>query len=331
VVGDGKLTFEGADVTWEGLDKRLQKVGDRAHTVLELAVSSENVSLRELNQARSRAEQRSKNFGFEYLSYIGVQSASSKGSPPAPRLADLDSPARQVLAGETMDGNLARISELQQLLVLLKSSENELAIKSQLFRDRIIPESNFKQAWELVDFLKAEIRRKIPSVARVHAHTLLSQAEDDFRRNSQLFHDHVISENQYNLAKEKVEVLRAEMNGADPARSRLASAELGLKQAKEDFRRQSELLQQHIIPLSSYEAAKQKVDSLEMEVERLKGSLLDSEPLERLKAQLRFAERGLESLSSRYKDGVITEEDYQRAKHAVDVLREEVRKGEPAR
>ncbi len=80
VVGKDRMTFEGKETTWDELPGLLQKVPDRAHTVLEVAIPSDEVTLQHKNNAVGRAGRLSRQFGFQHLSFIGVHPLGSKGS-----------------------------------------------------------------------------------------------------------------------------------------------------------------------------------------------------------------------------------------------------------
>jgi beta-lactamase regulating signal transducer with metallopeptidase domain len=83
VVGPNKkLTFEGAETNWDGVEALLEKVPARANTVLEVAISTEDVSVREMNDAVGTASHYGRQFGFKYTSYIGVHPFGSKGTRP---------------------------------------------------------------------------------------------------------------------------------------------------------------------------------------------------------------------------------------------------------
>ncbi len=75
------MTFEGQAVTWEQLPLLLDKVPDRDHTVLTLAVASDETTLAEKNQSVGRVSALQKQFGFEYFSYVGVHPLGSEGEP----------------------------------------------------------------------------------------------------------------------------------------------------------------------------------------------------------------------------------------------------------
>ena len=83
VIGKDRMTFEGKDTTWEELPGLLEKVPDREQTVLEAAVPSQEITVRELNNLiYGRAMSLAGQLGFEYGSYIGVHPLGSKGSAP---------------------------------------------------------------------------------------------------------------------------------------------------------------------------------------------------------------------------------------------------------
>jgi hypothetical protein len=81
VAGKDRVTFEGKETTWEKLPGLLKEVPHRAHTVLELAMASDEVTLKDKDLAVSHAEWAAGQFQFEYLSFIGMQPLGSKGSP----------------------------------------------------------------------------------------------------------------------------------------------------------------------------------------------------------------------------------------------------------
>ncbi|MBN2314374.1 MAG: hypothetical protein JXM79_10620, partial [Sedimentisphaerales bacterium] len=92
VVGDGKMTFQGQEVTWEELPSLLEKVADRHQTVFQIATHSEkdfsfdqeknttSFSV-EFDEIKDRAGQLCSSFGFEYLSFVGVHPLGTKGDP----------------------------------------------------------------------------------------------------------------------------------------------------------------------------------------------------------------------------------------------------------
>jgi type II secretion system protein G len=80
VVGEEKMTFEGQETTWENLPPLLRAVADRPHTVLEIAIASDQMSVRDRDRAQNRASQLARSLGFEYPSDIGVHPLGSTGT-----------------------------------------------------------------------------------------------------------------------------------------------------------------------------------------------------------------------------------------------------------
>lgn len=82
VAGKDRMTFQGADTTWDALPELLEQVPEREHTVLEVAIPSEDMTVREVNNITGLAMSLARRFNFEYGSYIGVHPLGSKGSAP---------------------------------------------------------------------------------------------------------------------------------------------------------------------------------------------------------------------------------------------------------
>jgi RNA polymerase sigma-70 factor (ECF subfamily) len=94
------LTFEGDDVAWDELAARLKKVPNRPKTVLEFAISTEDLSVRQVQQLRNRAFSFSNELGFLYFSYVGVHPLKSKGTaPPQVKLAQVVTQISATAAG----------------------------------------------------------------------------------------------------------------------------------------------------------------------------------------------------------------------------------------
>ncbi|HUB24309.1 MAG TPA: M56 family metallopeptidase [Tepidisphaeraceae bacterium] len=89
VVAPDRMTFQGDDVTWDQLPDVLQRVPDRANTVLCVGYTSDQVTLAQFNEARF-AELAQK-YGFAYLSNIGQQPIGTKGraDQPVPAVAEV--------------------------------------------------------------------------------------------------------------------------------------------------------------------------------------------------------------------------------------------------
>ena len=78
VVGPDTMTFEGQQVTWGQLPALLEKVTNPGNTVFKIAVSPKDMPLSRYDSAMSQASKLVKQFGFEYLSYIGQHKLGSK-------------------------------------------------------------------------------------------------------------------------------------------------------------------------------------------------------------------------------------------------------------
>lgn len=101
VVGlNGAMTFEGNATTWQELPAALDKVPNREDTVLEFAISTDQVTVAQLNEIRTRAATLAIDHGFEYASDIGIHPLGSKGSPAAEREGGEESSGPPIKFGE---------------------------------------------------------------------------------------------------------------------------------------------------------------------------------------------------------------------------------------
>ena len=107
-----KMTFEGRETNWEELPAMLQDVSDRETTVLEIAITSEEMRIRQLNYLRLKVGQLAKEHGFLYASDIGVHPMGSKGGDPKSdsQLADRAQPLQDTAVDED------QVSYLQELV-----------------------------------------------------------------------------------------------------------------------------------------------------------------------------------------------------------------------
>ncbi len=81
VVGKDEMTFEGEPITPGQLDSRLAEVPDRAHAVLELAVASDTVTVKQVEDAKGLASQLAMKHKFNHLSLVGFHPLGTKGGP----------------------------------------------------------------------------------------------------------------------------------------------------------------------------------------------------------------------------------------------------------
>jgi hypothetical protein len=82
VVGQDGLTFEGRKTTWEELPELLRALPNRASTVLEVAIASDEMSVRMRTESFAKAITLAHQLGFEYASDVGVDQRG--GSPLLP-------------------------------------------------------------------------------------------------------------------------------------------------------------------------------------------------------------------------------------------------------
>ncbi len=123
VAGRDRLTFEGEPVTWDELPARLAAVPDRAQTVLEIAIATSDMTVRQEAEIKSRGWQLAREHGFEYGSYIGQHPLGSKGSPdqsipPALRSLALEITKLEAekLRAKTQHDNLLALDSSQVLM-----------------------------------------------------------------------------------------------------------------------------------------------------------------------------------------------------------------------
>ncbi len=89
-VGKDEMTFQGEPITRDQLESRMAKVPDRAHTVLEVAATTdlnraggeESYMKEKFFEIQDLARQLSKQLGFENLSFVGLRPLGSKGGQP---------------------------------------------------------------------------------------------------------------------------------------------------------------------------------------------------------------------------------------------------------
>ncbi|MEI2724160.1 MAG: protein kinase [Verrucomicrobiota bacterium] len=84
VVDKAAMTFEGQPTRWDGVGTLLDAVADRPRTVLEFAVTSDQITVQQQNEWFGKCAALAKSHGFEYASFIGIQPLGSKGSFDSP-------------------------------------------------------------------------------------------------------------------------------------------------------------------------------------------------------------------------------------------------------
>jgi hypothetical protein len=81
VVDKAAMTFEGQPTTWEEVGALLAQVTDRTNTVLECAVTSDQITVQQQDEWSVKCVTLAQPLGFEYVSFIGIHPLGSKGTP----------------------------------------------------------------------------------------------------------------------------------------------------------------------------------------------------------------------------------------------------------
>jgi hypothetical protein len=81
VVDKDAMTFEGQPTTWEEVGALLEKVMDRTNTVLECAVTSDQITVQQQNEWSMKSVLLARNYGFKYASFVGIKELGSAGTP----------------------------------------------------------------------------------------------------------------------------------------------------------------------------------------------------------------------------------------------------------
>jgi hypothetical protein len=74
------MTFEGQPTTWDDLGALLAKVPERANTVLEFAVTSDQVAVAQQNEWFQKIIVLARQHGLAYARFIGIHPLRSKGT-----------------------------------------------------------------------------------------------------------------------------------------------------------------------------------------------------------------------------------------------------------
>ncbi len=82
VVGEEKITFQGQETTWEKLPVLLEQVPNREHTVLAVAIASEELKGQRRKEAIAQAVRLQRRLGFEYVSDVGIHPLGTKAGAP---------------------------------------------------------------------------------------------------------------------------------------------------------------------------------------------------------------------------------------------------------
>ena len=157
VVGKARMTFQSQETTWGDLPKLLEAVPNRSHTVLELAMASDNATLKQKNDATGRVMTLARRFGFEYSSYTGIHPLGAKGTPSQ------SLPATKPTSG-TFDLHVADADAEQVLRQLAKQSGRSIVL---------LPVK--KPATVSVDLYAATFPQALDAVIRAAGYTLIER------------------------------------------------------------------------------------------------------------------------------------------------------------
>ena len=82
VVGPDTVTLEGEPSHWDELPARLEAVPQRESVVLQLAVSTDEITLARLKSARARLAELGEELGFKSVQFVGERGPESRATPP---------------------------------------------------------------------------------------------------------------------------------------------------------------------------------------------------------------------------------------------------------
>ncbi|MDB6034992.1 MAG: peptidase BlaR1 [Verrucomicrobiales bacterium] len=111
VVGTNSITFEGKETTWEELPLLLSRVQNRNQRILELAVNTDTLTLRQLNEAQAGVDRLRGESGFREMRYVGVHTQKHQDIKET-KAAEATSPKRA--ATSEPEPASARLGQLQQ-------------------------------------------------------------------------------------------------------------------------------------------------------------------------------------------------------------------------
>jgi hypothetical protein len=83
VVDKAAMTFEGQPTTWDDVGALLEKVPERKNTVLECAVTSDQITVQQQNEWFGKCIALAHGLSFEYSIFIGIHALGSKGTTPS--------------------------------------------------------------------------------------------------------------------------------------------------------------------------------------------------------------------------------------------------------
>lgn len=196
VDADDSMTFEGQSTNWEQLPKLLEAVPDRAKTVLEVGIASEEVTVRKLNELKTRAAILANEHGFSYSSDIGVHPLGSKGSQSS-------STEVKPKAESSPAKNSEEISLLQELVEIQEQNVERQLLLAESGGATGLDAIRAKSALAAAKADLAQAAGKTTEV-REHYKAMLEYAEVEYEAGKRLYDDGRISLTALQQINEKV-------------------------------------------------------------------------------------------------------------------------------
>lgn len=143
VMGDTAMTFEGQPTSWEGVSALLAKVLDRNKTVLEFAVTSDQITMAQQNEWFQKVSALARQQGFEYASFIGIHPLGSKGTSSSS--AKPVRPSAQVTFGPVITRSVSGEGDARRRFIDFETGRQFAA--SEFFGPKAEPSPEETQKW----------------------------------------------------------------------------------------------------------------------------------------------------------------------------------------
>lgn len=143
VMGDTAMTFEGQPTSWEGVSALLAKVLDRNKTVLEFAVTSDQITMAQQNEWFQKVSALARQHGFEYASFIGIHPLGSKGTSSSS--AKPVRPSAQVTFGPVITRSVSGEGDARRRFIDFETGRQFAA--SEFFGPKAEPSPEETQKW----------------------------------------------------------------------------------------------------------------------------------------------------------------------------------------
>jgi hypothetical protein len=357
VIAEREMTFEGTPVTWDTLPTRLETLPNRSQMILEFAVATETLTVKQLNQAQARARQLTTQLGFEHLDYVGVQPLGSKG-PFSIKIATSEPEADFKLVQEY----LKRALDVRTNLIELRHAQYILTNAWPLYNEKAISEEEYNKCRRKVEFHKAALRTDRLAILKLE----LEAAEEELRRVIEIYRTAASIGDDAGLrkAQRRVDLLKLELQMYQiyPEACGLAEYSLEFQQAEFEVKTAQQMLAENAISTNQFLHVQQRFESAKLqfqfvtaELARAKGrkaetnlesirkrratdersedelkqrqaavALLRSEEQKALLAILQSAQQHLDPIAAAHREGLVPESEYLNVKRAIDLLQDKV-------